>query len=380
MRATLPVKKLQEIMDLMNKFVSRHATLPILENVYIKWGIDTIIFRATDMEKYIEIEMPVQLDDEGSITINAKTFVDILKTIDDDQINLVIEESNQHVIIQSSSDEFTIKWIPASEYVAIPEVQSDTPIKIDTSDFIEGINKVEYAVTEKNFSPVLTGVFMRIAQNEGEKELVFVGTDSFRLAEYKISYQGDGEELSMIVPKVHINDLKKVAEYALMNEAQEMTTKYANNMVEFTYQVDAMRIMCSSILIQGSFPDYQQESIIPTTYESKSLIDASQLEKAIKKIEILTRDMNNYILVSGEQDKVNLSSWQTDLWHADTSLSALHEGTEYSYGVNGKYITDCIKAVSWEEVVMRVIDSEKPIIFKDKDDENFTYVVRPLVK
>jgi len=64
MKATLSVKQLQNIMDLMKGFVSRHATLPVLENVYIKGGIDTIVFRATDMEKYIEIEMPAQLDDE----------------------------------------------------------------------------------------------------------------------------------------------------------------------------------------------------------------------------------------------------------------------------------------------------------------------------
>jgi DNA polymerase III sliding clamp (beta) subunit (PCNA family) len=51
-------------MDLVGRFVSRHATLPILENVYIKANIDTIMFRATDMEKYIEIELPAKLDDE----------------------------------------------------------------------------------------------------------------------------------------------------------------------------------------------------------------------------------------------------------------------------------------------------------------------------
>jgi DNA polymerase III sliding clamp (beta) subunit (PCNA family) len=49
-----------------------------------------------------------------------------------------------------------------------------------------GIGKVEYAVTEKNFSPVLTGIFVRTKEYNAQQYLVFVGTDSFRLAEYKI--------------------------------------------------------------------------------------------------------------------------------------------------------------------------------------------------
>ena len=109
MKVTLEVKKLQEVMDLVGRFVSKHATLPILENVYIKANIDTILFRATDMEKYIEIELPASLDDEGALTINAKTFTDILRTIDEEHVTITIEESSDMMTIQSASDEFKIK-------------------------------------------------------------------------------------------------------------------------------------------------------------------------------------------------------------------------------------------------------------------------------
>ena len=367
-------------MDLMRWFVSRHATLPILENIYIKGGIDTIVFRATDMEKYIEIELPAQIDDEWALTINAKTFGDIIRTIDDDDLTMIIQESDHQMIIQSSSDEFKIKGISASEYVATPQVQSDESIQIDTAGFVRGIDKVWYAVTEKNFSPVLTGIFIRIKEVEGNNHLVFVGTDSFRLAEYRVPYSGDMAEISLIVPKTHIWDIKKVAEYAASKWAETLTSRYANNMAEFSFAIDKMKVMCSTLLIQWSFPDYEQESIMPTQYNAHVLVDASQLEKAIKKIEILTRDLNNYIKVSGEGDKVMLTSGDTDMGHADTSTSALIEWDDFSYGVNGKYITDFLRNASSDEIIMRVIDGEKPIIFKDKEDDNFTYVVRPLVK
>jgi len=381
MRALVSVKTLQEVMDLMWRFVSRHATLPVLENVYIKGGIDTLLFRATDMEKYIEIELPAQLDDPWVITVNAKTLADIIKTIDDEQVTLVIEESQQQMTVLSASDEFKIKWISASEYVAVPEVQSDASFSFDTSSFVLGIDKVEYAVTEKNFSPVLTGIYMRVKEEGQKKYLVFVGTDSFRLAEYSIPFYGEVKgDVSLIIPKVHINDIKKVAEYAAQHGAEQLSCTYANNMVQWRFEVDGMRVMTSCLLIQWSFPDYEQESIIPTTFTTKALVDSSQLDKAIKKIEILTRDMNNYISFQGEGDKIHLTSGETDRGHADTHTSALLEGEDFMFGVNGKYISDFLKSAQSEEIIMQVIDSEKPIVLKDKDDDLFTYVVRPLVK
>jgi len=55
MKFTIDVSKLTELIDIANRFISKNATLPILQNIYIKADIDNIIIRATDMEKYIEI-------------------------------------------------------------------------------------------------------------------------------------------------------------------------------------------------------------------------------------------------------------------------------------------------------------------------------------
>lgn len=142
--------------------------------------------RATDMEKYVHVQVTAQLDSEGALTVNAKMFTDIIKVLDDEYVTLIIDQSKDKLTIKTVGDDFSMKGISAQEYVAIPEVRSDTAITLDAQQVITGIGKVEYAVTEKNFSPVLTGIFVR-AKNYGDQQyLVFVGTDSFRLAEYKI--------------------------------------------------------------------------------------------------------------------------------------------------------------------------------------------------
>ena len=64
MKITIETAKLMEIIDLGLRFVSKNATLPILQNFYFKASIDALILRATDMEKYVEIEIPCKVSME----------------------------------------------------------------------------------------------------------------------------------------------------------------------------------------------------------------------------------------------------------------------------------------------------------------------------
>lgn len=333
------------------------------------------------MEKYLEIEIPAKIDDEWSLTVNAKTFSDILRVIEDDDVILDVQEFSDQMIVKSVQDSFTIRWVSAAEYIAIPKIDTENDTIVPIDDFSTGITMVEFAVTEKNFSPVLTWVYMRLLESAWQQQLVFVGTDSFRLAEYRIPYeQTSVSQFSVIVPKNHINDIKKVADYAMTQWGDMLSLKTSVNMMEMTIEVDTMRITASTVLIQGAFPQYEQESIMPTERNMKAIINKSELDKSIKKIGIMTRDLNNYILVNASGDTIHITSWETDMWDAKTSTTAFIEGWQVIYGANGKYITDFLKMVSQDELQMRVIDGEKPIVFIDPENEYYKYIVRPLVK
>lgn len=381
MKVTLAVTQLQEVTDLLMRFVSKHATLPVLENVYIKAWLDGLLFRATDMEKYLEINLEAKPDDEGAITVNAKAFGDLLRTIEEEQVIIGIDPVKDILTITSSQDEFSIKGISATEFVAVPTVQSDRELTLDIHSFTKGIGKVEYAVMEKNFSPVLTGVMMRTKQYDDGRKLIFVGTDSFRLAEYKIpQMQNVPGAYTIIIPKVHVQDIKKVAEYAESKKVDQMKIVFSDNMVSCQFVMEWLQVQCTALLIQWSFPDYENENIMPTSSNATAVIWKQQLEKSLRKISILTRDLNNYALIKAQDNSLEVSSWETDLGQGETKLPAVIDGEMVWFGINAKYIADFLKVAESAEIQMRVIAADKPIIFKDLDDDQFTYVVRPLIK
>lgn len=375
MKITIETAKLLEVIDLGLRFVSKNATLPILQNFYFKAAIDGLLLRATDMEKYIEIEIPCKIIMEWAITVNARMFSDIIKSIEEKEVEISVDQKTQVMTLKSAKDNFEINGIAASEYVALPEVPNENTLSVETQLFAEGVAKVEYAVTEKNFSPVLTWVLLKAKTDS----LIFVGTDSFRLSEFKAASGIKDADFALIVPKVTMTDIQKISEYALSNESENLTIKYSENLIAFQVQVKDMKILATSLLIQGNFPEYDREEIMPRIFNTKILVDKWLCEKAIRKIWILTRDINNYIQIETTNDSITISSGKTDKGAGTTNIPAIIEWPTVSFGINGKYITDFIKIIKGDELTFNVIDNQKPLILMDKDDTSYRYVVRPLI-
>lgn len=380
MKIVIDVAKLNDIIDISSRFVAKNSTLPILQNIYMKASMDnTLVIRATDMEKYIEIESPCQTTVEWAITINAKTFSDIIKTIDNWPVELTVDQQTNKLSIKSGKDSFDINGIPANEYVALPDVPQDNTLTLDTLSLSQWIEKVEYSVTEKNFSPVMTWILVKTKEEEWQKKLVFVGTDSFRLTEFKANATVVWSDFSLIIPKTSVLDIKKIADYALEKEVDTVQVKYSTNLIAFDFMVWDMRMLATSLLIQGTFPDYEREEVKPTQFNTTLEIDKSECEKAIKKVWIFTRDMNNFIQIDINEGMAKISSWKTDKWAWVTEIPVLFEWNPVSFWINGKYITDFIRTMDSENIVFNIVDNQKPLILQNKNNNNYICVIRPLI-
>ena len=135
MKITVDTHKFIDVIDIASRFVAKNATLPILQNIYMKTGVDALIIRATDMEKYVEIEIPCTITIEGAITVNARTFLDIIRTIEEKDLEISVDQKSQVITLKSPKDTFDINGISASEYVALPEVPRDNSFSLETQTF-----------------------------------------------------------------------------------------------------------------------------------------------------------------------------------------------------------------------------------------------------
>ncbi len=124
---------------------------------------------------------------------------------------------------------------------------------------------------------------MKSKLEEGQPKIIFVGTDSFRLSEYK-TLNTQASDFSLIIPKVSINDIKHLVNYAIDKEVPEMQVKYSENLIAFELMIEGIKIVATSLLIQGNFPEYEREEVMPTQFVTKIMLDKKDCENAIKKI------------------------------------------------------------------------------------------------
>ena len=377
MKLSLEVSLLSELLDLSTRFIAKSSTLPILQNIYISVVDNEVTIKATDMEKYILINFPVDKADDGGLTVDAKTFFEIIKTIEEEYVELNV--SNDNLTITSTKDNFSIKWLPLQEFVALPDLKEPKRIEFPVETLTKGIAKVEFAVLEKNFSPVFTWVLMTTKHEAGKENIVFVGTDSYRLAEYKTSYTGKAQEMKIIVPKSSINDIKRVGEYCT-NKGQNnnVTLNFSHNMVLCEFMIGNMSIKTNSLLIQGNFPDYDNEKILPRNFNTTVTVDSSTTDKAIRKIGILTKDNNNFIHLVSQDNVLEISSGTTDLGQANTSIAAIIDKGDVNVGLNGKHIADFMKIANTDRINMNFVDNTSPIVLMEPDNDAYKYVIRPV--
>lgn len=377
MKLSLEVSLLSELLDLSTRFIAKSSTLPILQNIYIAVVDNEVTIKATDMEKYILIHFPIDKAEDGGITIDAKTFFEIIKTIEDDHVELSV--SGDNLSISSAKDSFTIKWLPLQEFVALPDLKEPKTIEFPVATLTAGIGKVEFAVLEKNFSPVFTGVLMTTKHESGKDSIVFVGTDSYRLAEYKTPYEGKAQEMKVIIPKSSINDIKKVWDYCTSKgQHNNVIVNFSHNMILCEFTIGNMSIKTNSLLIQGNFPDYDNEKILPKNFNTTITVDSSATDKAIRKIGILTKDNNNFIHLVSQDNILEISSGNTDLGQANTSISAIIDKGDINVGLNGKHVADFMKIANSDRINMNFVDNTSPIVLMEPDSTVYKYVIRPV--
>lgn len=124
---------------------------------------------------------------------------------------------------------------------------------------------------------------IKTKKTDAGEQLVFVGTDSFRLSEYKVP-QSLNSDFSLIIPKSLINDLKSVLNFAISKDSPDIKINHSENLIAFSFMIDEIKIITTSLLIQGNFPDYDREEVMPTNFEVSIMLDKNECEKAIKKI------------------------------------------------------------------------------------------------
>lgn len=350
---------LNGIQTVQNVIVAK-AALPILSNILIETLPGKIRLTTTDLDIGISCVIPVDIQEEGAITLPAKRFSDIIKELPINSVSITTKKNNQ-VNIETELCQFKIMGLAKEEFPRLPEFKDKEVIKIEQSLLKQMLGLTSFAVSVDETRYILNGILFKINKNN----LTLVATDGKRLAivEKKLNYSAE-KDVSIIIPIKTINELSRN-----LKEEGELSLVLGSNQAMF----DLGNIVIISRLIEGEFPDYKQ--VIPAPSENKMRINREQFLLAVKRGSLLSTPDYQAVKLEVFKNKLVVSKSTPDVGESREELVVDYRGKELAIGFNPGYMLDVLKNLSEEDVELELSDSEKPGVIRIN---GYVYVVLPM--
>ncbi|WKZ25356.1 MAG: DNA polymerase III subunit beta [bacterium] len=364
MKLTVLQENLQRAVTLSSHFVSSKAQLPILSNILLRASKSRLILSATNLETSITTSIPVKMEGEGEITVNGKTFNDLVLNLSSGSIDLEIDK--EQLKISSNKFKSNILGSNTADFPTLPYEVGKNTIKLRSKDFAKALSKSLFAVSNDETRPILTGVLFIFSENE----LKLVSTDGFRLTETKIKLETKQKDFKIIIPKAILNEISKVDE-----EEISMSWDKENNQVVFGFGDTIL----SSRVIEGEFPDY--EKIIPQSSICELIIDKEEIEKAIKTASVFARESGNIIKLQIKKETLKITAESSASGNQETEIEIKTEELKQEaidVMFNFRFLEEFLKIVEADEIKMFVSDNNKASKFLDPKSPNLIHIIMPI--
>ena len=356
------------------KAISPRTTLPILNGIKIDVKDDHMILTGSDSEISIEITIPVEVDNEevleiheaGAVVLSGRFFVDIIKKLSGDFVQLETNDAFQTKITASKS-EFNLSGNNPDQYPLLPDVSDEESLVISASVLKNVINQTNFAVSLSETRPVLTGVHWQFDNDE----ITFTATDSHRLALRRLTgEQFNNDNSDAIIPGKSLTELNKI----INDTDEEVELHLSQNQVLFSY--GNMRFI--SRLLEGNYPDTSR--LFPENFETKVTVNNAEFYHAIDRVSLLAREGgNNVIRMSVNTDSVELSSNSPEVGTVNEDINTENiEGEGLKISFNSKYMMDALKAINNEDVTIEFYGTMRPFTLKSSESEEVVQLILPI--
>jgi DNA polymerase-3 subunit beta len=365
MKLECGVEKLKNGILQVEKITGKNLTLPVLNSILFIASEKSLKLRATNLSLGIEIEIPAKIEKEGIVAISGGTLAGIFSNIFQNE-NVYLESEDGNLLIKTKKSRIKLKGQTHDDFPTIPIVNGKT-FEIESKKLVDGIKSVYYSSSPSDIKPEISSVYI---YSNGDN-LVFVSTDSFRLAEKKIKTKGIEEISGILIPFKNISEILRI-----FGEIQDVVRVCFNkNQISFSSE----NIYLTSRILDGVFPDYRQ--IIPKEFKVEAVVLKQDLLNALKLSNIFSDKFNQINLKILPKEKIfELSSQNNDIGENKTYLDAAIKGENVLLGFNYKYFLDCFQSINTDSVSIRLNQSSKPMVISGSSDNSFTYLIMPMNK
>jgi DNA polymerase-3 subunit beta len=372
MKLTVSQAQLAHGLGIVSRAVSPRSTLPVLNNILIATDEGCLRISATNLELGITCWIGAQIEEEGSVTIPARIFNDLVSTLPGDKVSLTLTTRTQSLNIHCGTSNFDIKGIDANEFPPMPTPDLTTGVELNVSDFKEMIQQVSFAASTDEARPVLQGVLMEINENQ----LSLAATDGFRISMRTAEISSSvAHPVKVIIPARSLSELARIA----VNGSETVIMVVPPDRGQAIFHLKDAELVTQ--LIEGTFPDYR--AIVPPNFKTRMVISTAEFLKACRQAEIIAREGNYVIRLNmqpqeGGPGAVEFSTQSEEMGSGEVVVDANIEGPELLIAFNVRYLSEVLEVVGTPNAVLETNQNNTPGMISPVGDESFRHVVMPM--
>lgn len=365
MHLTCNKELLQKYISSADRITGKHPSLPILNSVLLNANNKTLIIRSTNLEVGVEFEIQADIKKQGSVALPGALLANALASIYNEQeVTLVAVDGICKITTKTKT--LTIKGFLSDDFPTIPIVNNNNEEFIMSSEkFTHGVKAVIMSAAVSDIKPEISSVYLY----QNGDAVVFVATDSFRLAEKKIKQNGVTISHGIIIPAKNILEVMRLLE-STNEDIRFLITK---NQISCR----GKSVYITSRVIQGVYPDYEQ--ILPKTNTTEMIVLKEDLINTIKLSTLFSDKFHKITITVDPLKKIcSVSTKNNDIGETESNLTATLKGDPIEISLNGKHLFDCFSVIEKDSIIVQFNGPDKPAVIRGLGDPSFTYLTMPL--
>lgn len=347
------------------KMTGKNLSLPVLGAVLIEAGDEGLLVKATNLDLGVELAIPAKVEKKGSVAVSGAILGNFLSAIGEEH-SIRLESVNDNLAITSDHHSTLLKSLPTADFPTIPRLSDGESFEIPAARLVGGLRAVCYSASISDMKPEIASVYV---YGEGSS-LVFVATDSFRLAEKKVDLgSGGGITSHMLIPVRNALEIVRIFD----GSEADVTVRFNKNQVS----LETPGVYLTSRLVSGNFPNYRQ--IVPSTKKTSAVVAKRDFSGALKLAQIFSDKFSQvqFKVVPGEK-LLEIGSKNSDTGENTTTVDATLDGEDLGINFNVKYILDCFQSIPEDSLSLDFNGSGRPMIVRGLGNASFLYLVMPM--
>jgi len=364
MKLSIQREQLLRPLQIVSSVVERRQTLPVLSNILVNLHDGTLELTGTDLEVEMHARIPVEDGEGGEITLPARKFLDICRTLPDGaQLKITVEADRAE--IRSGRSRFVLSTLPASEFPNIEPITSPFEFSIPQQDLKKLIDQTQFSMAQQDVRYYLNGLMLELAPHR----LRAVATDGHRLAMCETRAEIEsGETRQIIIPRKGVTELARLLE----DSEETVTVQLGANHI----RLDFPEISFTSKLIDGKFPDYQQ--VIPSNPDKTLICDRQALYEAFTRASVLSNEKYRGMRLQLSDSLLKATVHNPEQEEAEEELEVQYQGEDLEIGFNVSYFIDALAAIRDDTIEAKFTDSNHSCLIHGNDDSSCQYVIMPM--